>query len=391
MLSPMAPRGGVRRWVDRRPSRRLSDVFDPRTNAIGLLRIVFATTVVVSHAWPLGGFGSDPGRPGMNPGILAVDGFFALSGFLISASAARCTVPRFLWHRVLRIYPGFWAALIAVVVVFAPSASGAVSGDSWAFLLRNVSLYIGQPTIVGTVPNQQFTDNWTGPMYTLAIEFACYLLVATLASLRMLKARPLLVLLAATWISLELVASTHVVDYRLARFPLAFLVGAVLWALADRVPAGGAAAGTALLVGVAAYLTNSYALFALVGVPAFAFLVVWAGSVLPVRGVGSRHDLSYGVYLYGWPVEQLLVAWGANRIGLPAYLALALSITASCAYLSWRLVESRALRLKHVGLRPLGRARDGGEVGEGGVADGGARAAVLAEHIAPNVDLGTAV
>ncbi len=43
-------------------------IFDPRRNSIGFMRLVMATAVIVSHAWPLGGFGTDPGRANNNPG-----------------------------------------------------------------------------------------------------------------------------------------------------------------------------------------------------------------------------------------------------------------------------------------------------------------------------------
>src|SRR4051794_26583590 len=94
-------------------AQRLVDRFDAHPNAIAFLRLAFALTVVVSHSWPLGGYGADPGRVDNNMGILAVEGFFALSGFLITRSAAGASsLGRFPWHRCLRIFPGFCVGLV---------------------------------------------------------------------------------------------------------------------------------------------------------------------------------------------------------------------------------------------------------------------------------------
>lgn len=356
--------------------------FDPRSNAIGLLRLVFAASVVVSHAWPLGGFGADPGRPGMNLGILAVDGFFALSGFLIAASAARSSVPRFMWHRVLRILPGFWVALIAITVVFVPVATGRLAGGSWSFLVHNLGLRIGQPGIAGTLPNNPHPDLWTGPMYTLAIEFACYLIIAAMSAMRLLKPGPLGVAVVLGWSWLwVLVTAAPGVDYRLGRFPLAFLVGALLWALQRRIPTGLSATAAAASVVVSTYLIGDYRLFAIIGVPAFAYLCIYAGAVLPWRGVGSRRDLSYGIYLYGWPVMQVLTAWGLQRFGVGLYLAVALTGTLGFAAASWYLVESRSLRLK--GSFSGGIERDPVEVRERRVCGVSAHSAVRVDADAP--------
>ena len=99
--------------------------FDPKNNAFGFLRLALAVLVILGHSFPLGGFGPDRlaaftnGRYAI--GSLSVAMFFVLSGFLIcrSASTSR-SVPRFLWHRFLRIFPGYWVCLIVCGCVFAP-------------------------------------------------------------------------------------------------------------------------------------------------------------------------------------------------------------------------------------------------------------------------------
>jgi peptidoglycan/LPS O-acetylase OafA/YrhL len=76
-----------------------------------------------------------------------------------------------------------------------------------------------------------------------------------------------------------------------------------------------------------------------------AYLVLWAGARLPVRW-GRRTDLSYGVYVYGWPVQSVLSLAGGAVLGPVGFAGVALLSAGAIAALSWRFVESPALRLR---------------------------------------------
>src|SRR4051794_17516783 len=111
--------------TSRRTGITFAEAFDPRSNAFGFLRLALAVLVIFSHSFPVGGFGTDAlevftkGRHTI--GLAAVGMFFVLSGFLITRSAASgVSVLRFLWHRFLRIFPGYWVCLIVCGFIFAP-------------------------------------------------------------------------------------------------------------------------------------------------------------------------------------------------------------------------------------------------------------------------------
>src|ERR1700737_125839 len=95
-----------------------------KRNSIGFLRLMLAAAVVVSHSRVLGFAQLDPGevstRHQTDLGKLAVFGFFVLSGYLISGSALRIGMGRFLWHRFLRIFPALWVCLLLLALVMAP-------------------------------------------------------------------------------------------------------------------------------------------------------------------------------------------------------------------------------------------------------------------------------
>ena len=133
MAVTRAPRGGVAAGA----RSTFASEFTGRRNSYGLLRLVFALGVVVAHTVPVGGFfgGRDvlTPRSRVNLGVACVYGFFTLSGVLITRSAQRTGTARFLWHRLLRILPGFWATLLGTALVCAPLAYAHQHGSLTGF------------------------------------------------------------------------------------------------------------------------------------------------------------------------------------------------------------------------------------------------------------------
>lgn len=343
------------------PVRELGPVtiFDPRRNSIGFLRLVFATTVIVSHTWPLGGFGHDPGRTSNNLGILAVEGFFALSGFLITRSAEQLRTGRYLWHRALRILPAYWICLAVVAIAFAPIVwHGAHSLRDYlgatpsplAFFVNNIALSNAQQSIGDTLAHNPYPTLWDGPLYTLQYEFICYLIVGALAAMGVLNRRVVLLLGIGVlaWQQMVLFGLLGAFDPRQATFTVCFLAGSLIWLWRDTLL--DAKLSWTLALGCAVVAAGTYVTmgFRQIGIIAFSYLCIWAGARLPFTHVGTKRDFSYGMYIYGWPVMQLASYFGFTALGIPGYLAIVLVCTLGLAAASWYFVESRALRLKKV-------------------------------------------
>jgi peptidoglycan/LPS O-acetylase OafA/YrhL len=131
---------------------------------------------------------------------------------------------------------------------------------------------------------------------------------------------------------------------KLLRFLLLFLVGAAVHLFADRIIVHRALAAAAAISVVAALLLLPQ--YQLLGAFGFAYLCVYAAVRLPMRG-NPRWDLSYGLYVYHWPVYLLLALAGGSVLGEWAFAAVGMALTLCLAILSWVLVERPALRLKH--------------------------------------------
>jgi peptidoglycan/LPS O-acetylase OafA/YrhL len=365
----------------------IADAFVPTDNSLNFLRIVLAVTVMVSHSILIGGYANESFL-NTNFSTIALYGFFGLSGFLIAGSAARNSVGRYLWQRVLRIFPAFLICLIVTAFVIAGLAwvfggQGITSSTHhcgyscfvgkpdgpFAYVWHNSALKINQQLIAGTPRNVPFGYVWNGPLWSLFYEFICYLVLAALAAAGLLRRRPVvLALTVAAW-ALEFLASFGYNKQLLSLDPAIFmwghiavlvplfLTGSVLYLYRDLTPnSGWIALGSTALFTASLWWpfnlpTNRFtgqiggaALWS----PALVYPLIWLGCHLPLQRVGSRNDYSYGIYIYAWPVQELLVMWHFQRFGYPAYTLISVMITLPLAVASWWLIEKRALSLKKV-------------------------------------------
>ncbi|MBT0770795.1 acyltransferase [Kineosporia sp. J2-2] len=340
------------------PNPTLASAFHPRHNALNLIRLLLATNVAVVHACFLG-FGHQPHLGETELGALAVDAFFVLSGFLVVRSWSRLgSLPRYLWHRVLRILPGFWVCMLGTAFVVAPvlavlegRAAGSVfSGpqSSLSYLASNAALFMRQFGIAGLPGEGGNPDVVNGSLWTLFYEACCYLLVAGLGVAGLLgrRRRVVPVLIVVLWFCTVAAEAGHnpLGSTYMLRFGLVFLLGAAGWLFAGRIPVDGRLAlGSAVVVLASTLMLHDYRAL---GAPAFAYLCLYAVVRLPVPWE-PRSDLSYGMYVWHWPIAQILVALGLARFTHVPFVLLTLALTAGVAVVSWRFVEKPALGLKN--------------------------------------------
>lgn len=376
----------------------VDDVFFSRRNAIGALRLLFASLVVVSHAGPLG-FGDksplDEASHGQTDlGNLSVLGFFVLSGFLITRSARGRSIGSYLWARFLRIFPAFWTCLLLTTLVLGPALWWWQNGDLhryWTadqgpgrYLVQNWTTHIGQFGLAGLMKDVPYGhlagDTINGSLWTLRYELVCYLAVAALALIGALTQRRKIILLAFVVVvsaavvnqlprGRYLAGSTSLPDVRLPLLgwlapdkllPLAlvFTLGAVAAVYPRRFVLDGRAAMVAAVVFV---VSLRLGWFDVVGAPSFAYITLWAATALkgPLTRVGVKRDISYGVYIYAFPIQQFLAMAGLPSVSYVLYLAASLVLAAAAGTASWYAIERPAMTLKSSppSLRALRRPR----------------------------------
>jgi peptidoglycan/LPS O-acetylase OafA/YrhL len=331
-----------------------------RHNNFDALRLVAATSVIFSHAFLLGEGTQDP-EPLMRLtggqtilGVVGVFVFFTISGFLVTQSFEATGSPlRFAVKRVLRIYPGLLACLLLTAFATGPFVSdlsaAAYFGNSSVYTYVSSNFTMVMPA--NTLPGVQFSGYSAGsvvdgPLWTLPCEVAMYLMVLGLGILRWLDLRVVLALIALGMVGIwfDTAASDYFVGSALWLLPF-FAAGMALYRLRDRgifrgSIALGALAGLVLSVPLHAFIL----LFPIFG----SYLVIYVALErrLPFVNAARFGDLSYGLYIYGWPVEQVLVRLNGGTMSWLAMFGLAFPITAALAFASWHLIEARALRLK---------------------------------------------
>jgi peptidoglycan/LPS O-acetylase OafA/YrhL len=331
-----------------------------RHNNFDTLRLVAATSVIFSHAFLLGEGTQDP-EPLMRLtggqtilGVVGVFVFFTISGFLVTQSFDATGSPgRFLIKRALRIYPGLLVCL--VVSAFAmgpfisdlPAAAYFRGSGAYTYVTSNFSMLMPANTLPGVrFSGYSAGSVVNGPLWTLPCEVVMYLVVFALGILRALDLRVMLALVALGMVCLwfDTSSSDYFIGGALWLLPF-FAAGMALYRLRDKGifrarVALVAFAGLVLSVPLNAFIL----LFPLFG----SYLVIYLAleQRLPFFNAARFGDLSYGLYIYGWPVEQVLVRLHGGAMAWPTLFALALPITAALAFASWHLIEARALRLK---------------------------------------------
>jgi peptidoglycan/LPS O-acetylase OafA/YrhL len=354
--------------------RTLAGAIASHDNGFNLVRLVCALLVVAYHAFQLNVVrpGADPASAWLAPvtdlGALAVGVFFFVSGIFITQSWMRDpSFPRFALRRVARIVPGLFVCLLATVVVAVVFFSiagwrGLLDGAPWRFVFGGTVLHwlhyiipAEELRIAGVLGGQDLN----GPLWTLYWEGRMYVVVALVG---LAAALPL-----ATWMrwaALFLLAAANLFPEVLAgyvwevRLWSLFLCGMLVQTLAPglRIGARHVACAVALLLlnwtRSAALTPSPLTWFGIALVACSAAL--WAGSAtLPHARHVQRHDYSYGVYIYHWPVLLMLRA-ALPPLGPVALLCAGLVVIVPVAMLSWHLVEAPALRALRRRLAPRG-------------------------------------
>lgn len=285
--------------------------------------------------------------------MVAVELFFLISGMLITASWFRSrSMEDFIYKRVLRIYPAFITAIIfsaALIWIWCPEFRNTVAIRGWGQSLIHDSLFLTHGSLVGhgIFAANPFQGEANGSLWTINIEFSCYLLVAVLGMFCVFKHRTaLLTIGAAIWI--YYVAGLRFGGYTqrpYGRFLTFFLAGMLVWLYRDKVRFSPRIALCCLIAIVAS--ANLRPVFSAIFPIAGSYIILWIGlqpSARFVRWTDDR-DLSYGVYLFAFPIEQVVASIPALR-SPGIILGIALPIALALAAVSWRFIERPALRLK---------------------------------------------
>jgi peptidoglycan/LPS O-acetylase OafA/YrhL len=316
--------------------REHADSFD-------LLRLVAAALVFWSHQHALLGI-PEPLLPftAATQSLLGLYIFFAISGYLNAHSLLRSqSLSYFAASRVLRIYPALTTCIILCVVwgaILTTAAGDYWNKQTWLFFVKNVTLFNGvRYELPGVFTDNPFPRAVNGSLWTLPHEVKLYLALGLVMAVTRVRSFPFVFACGA---GIALLTACFYMGFApfWVHFALLFAAGAAIAGLQTSFGSG-ATMGVVCVVVVFGFVLHNYAGILLIA----ATVIILVGRTQAPAFLRPPIDISYGVYIYAFPVQQT-VAMVVSDFWVAA--AVSFMLTIALAVGSALLIERPALRLK---------------------------------------------
>lgn len=334
----------------------LSQHLSGRNNNLVFFRFLAACAVLLSHSFPLSVGTKDFLESSflkVSFGELAVSFFFVMSGVLIAKSVQRYDRPAaYFKARCLRIFPPLAAVVLACAFLAGPLVTRLQTGaylaapGTWKYLLNAVLLPVHN--LPGVFEGNPFNTSVNGSLWTLPVEFLCYCFCFAAHKTGILSHTRRYLLFVPIFLT-GAVAAYFLLNFAggaiqaMVRPISLFFVGMGYYVFRDTLRLNKTLAFIMLplFVSLSAMGFKDAALILL-----FPYIaVVFTFTVSPLNRFLNGSDLSYGIYLWGFPIQQLVCHyWGLPMPPLVNF-ALALPAAILLGYLTHRFIEKPCLRL----------------------------------------------
>lgn len=329
-----------------------------RENNFDFLRFFAASMVVFGHSfWLSGRDASEPLRlfsGSYDSADIAVHVFFVMSGFLIAASWLNSrSVLEFVAKRALRILPALIVSVLFAVLVVGPLATHLplreyiAAPDTLSYLGN--ALLITEFRLPGVFESNPFPYTVNGSLWTLPYEVLMYATVLTLGLLRVFGRSTALVGLALMMAVHFHLIPTYEVQADLlrkaTRLGMFFYAGVAFYLYRERIVWSWKLAALLVVINLLSARSDYWQLMHVLTLP---YLTLYLAQLRIPRlaGFGKAGDFSYGLYIFSFPIQQLIMHWTQGQLPLIPFMLLAFITSLAAAALSWHLIESPALTLK---------------------------------------------
>ena len=340
-----------------------------RKNAFDLMRLIMASFVLLIHIPELGGYQSfldlsKVTRGQTDIGEIGVLGFFCLSGYLITSSFDKTkSVIKFSLNRILRIFPGLWLCLLVVGFVISPLIYYKLNGNLSGFLftgkgsaldyvLSNFSSKINLTSPIRVLDKLTASDgSMNKPLWTLFAELQCYLITLVLGFFGLFTNKKVF---AAIYIIIYAFYAINILKQGyygptyitlgmnlFKKAHIAFLSGMLFYLFEDDFMVDNKILMLVVLFTLSLLKFGGYSLFAPL-LMSFIFINLFSKFYFHLK-----YDISYGVYIYHFPLGHLLFVYcGSLNLHPVLFMLLLFGITIPVAFLSYYLIEKPFLNLK---------------------------------------------
>ena len=333
---------------------KLENITAGRNNNLNLIRFIAAILVIYSHSYPIG-TGTDAGEPLMRVsggqigfGSLAVCVFFVFGGFLICKSMLRVRDEKtYFKARCIRIFPPLIFVAVCSAFLLGPFYTNLPLGEyftsagTYRYLLNGCMVL--QHNLPGVFENNIYAGVVNGALWTLPVEFLCYIMCYVMYRLRLLERKNLkytIVIFAVGCVGVQILSERGIpMVGSMIRPTVMFFIGMLYYLYQDKIKMSWKAA---LLAAVGLVVSTGVGVLGYMIYVFLPYLLFYLGYATKKKfaGFGKKREISYGIYLAGFPIQQMICAqFGGQMMPLVnAVLAIPLAILAG--WLIWLCVEN---------------------------------------------------
>lgn len=328
-----------------------------RDNNFLVIRLIAAIAVVYGHSYAISPMAGHQDLVARITGAFWSGGvglytFFVISGFLVAGSYLnRGRLIDFLQARILRIIPGLFVCMVGMTLVLGPLMTTVPLSQYFHdrtvlhYFTYNILLIKTQHFLPGVFTNLT-VPGVNGPIWSLFLEGRLYLVLGFLGFCGILARRRLMNAAGVMLILLGYSAPSYLTwlaaNANDLNCCLLFLVGTLMYLNREYIPLNQSYLYLFLFL---AFLFHGTPQFTVTFVAALIYGIMWLSYVPKLPWIGNLGDYSYGVYIYGWPVQQIVRTYFPGASPLQNF-ALTMPVVLILAALSWHLVEKRALAMK---------------------------------------------
>ncbi len=350
-------------FVDDKLKSRFSNNFD-------FLRILGAFFVLYYHCFPL--TGTPEGYAVWILGKFKIVDlgliiFFVISGYLVTHSWSRSSsVYNYFWNRLLRLLPGLFGVALVTIFIIGPLVTVIPVADyfknpmTWGYF-KIMTMYYYNLTLPGVFVDNVLPNLVNGSIWMLSLFFNMYIIVAVLGLVGWLYKRKVVILITSLFMVIYLNLMFHLPTIHLRAvekflypnggvFAITFMVGILLYLYRDKIKYDIKIALVMLAIFLLSLNNKLTLILASSIILPYLILYVAFAKIPYVNKVGKYGDYSYGIYIYAFPVQQSVEHF-IPGISVAGMFILSTLITVPLAILSFKLIESKALRLKSINVK----------------------------------------
>lgn len=333
----------------------LDTVSRGRENNLDLIRFIAAVMVIFCHAFPisLGEGVPDPlsklTDDQISFGSLAVGIFFVYGGFLICKSMCRVkTAKAYFKARIARIFPPLIVVTLVLTFIAGPVLTSLGTGEyftnSGTYRYLTNGILVLNHNLPGVFENNIYGQAVNGPLWTLPIEFICYILCFVAYKCKLVDRKNMwigIILVAAGCAGAWFMSSKIAMLASMIRPMGLFFTGMVYYVYRERIPMKGSLCALSLLGMIASLAAGIFPVMVFLFFPYF-FMYIGFALKWKFPGFAKHGEISYGIYLCAWPVQQVLAQYLAGADGkMSPYVNFVLTVPAAivAGYLLYILVE----------------------------------------------------